>query len=472
MATPYTNAVSMTHLSFSGLTTYEKGLIDGWKWGAGGYGNGVTLTFSFGHAGSSYASSDYNGFEHEWLSPYVLNSVEQAAVRQVLAEVELGADISFVKTADSESTVGELRFTGTANADYAHAYLPYDNNVRSGDVWFAHGGWNPTGAAVTPGSYEYMTIIHEVGHALGLKHSFDTGESGVALPPEYDHYQWSLMSYSAHEGAGLNVWADFYPTTMMYLDLVALEKMYGPAENANLGGTEYVYRQGGRYWETISDSGGIDTIVYDATTQGCVIDLSNGEFSQMGRPIHFSDGTTTRETICIGPSTVIENATGGGGGDRLIGNGVRNFLIGNGGNDQLTGNAGADDLNGGGGRDRLLGGSGSDTLWWSAGDLYDGGTHNDSLRLAAGNLDLTGLSNSQFISVEKINLSGAGANTLTLKAGDVLSMSASGMLEVLGGSPDTVNLVGAFEFHGRSGGFETWTYGGATLRIESAIDVV
>jgi serralysin len=473
MASPYANSVAITRLDLRGLARELAGLIDGAKWGSGGYGHGVELTYSFPWAeGFAPYHSGYGGFNNEWISSYSLDTSELSAIRRVLSGVELAADISFVESDDSNTVVGELRFAETDDSGYAHAYLPYDNTVRSGDVWFSQRWYNPGGGTVEPGSYEYMTIIHEVGHALGLKHSFEEGESGVRLAPEHDNYLWSVMSYSANEGAGLNVWADFYPTTLMYLDLLALEKMYGPSGNANPGGTEYVYRQGRQYWETISDSGGIDSIVYKATTHGCVIDLSDGEFSRMGRPIHFSDGTTTRDTICIGPSTLIENATGGGGSDKLIGNSARNTLIGHGGNDELIGGAGADNLKGGEGRDRLMGGSGNDTLWWSAGDLVDGGAQTDSLRLSRGSLDLLRVGNSRITGVETIDLGGGGASTLTLKASDVLAMSDSGSLEVLGGAIDTVSLVGAFTFDGRAGGFETWSRGQAIVRIETPIDVV
>jgi hypothetical protein len=380
---------------------------------------------------------------------------------------------------DNAAEVGELRFAETSRSGYAHAYLPEGDTPRSGDVWFSHRYWNwgtteyPGGPPVKPGSYEYMTIIHEVGHALGLKHPFERGESGVRLPPEHDNYLWTVMSYSAYAGAGDDVWASFYPTTLMYLDLVALEKMYGPAIDANSGNTEYVYRQDMRYWETISDSGGIDTIIYEASSDGCLIDLSNEDFSRMGKPVHFSDGTMTRDTICMGPSTIIENATGGGGDDRLIGNRMANRLIGNAGSDQLTGDAGADNLNGGAGKDRLNGGAGNDTMFWTTGDRYDGGAGHDALRLSKGNLYLTRVDQPDIRNVEIINMEGAGDNVLTLTARDVLDLSSTtDTLRVLGEAGDRVNIVGNFDVGAPSGAFTTYTIGSARLLVDTDIDVV
>jgi len=375
MATPYANAVPITRLSFAGLTNLQAALIDGSKWGAG-YGHGAALTYSFPWESGSppYYSSGYGS---EWLSSSALNPGERAAVIRVLAEASRAADITFTRLPDNGNTVGELRFADTARSDYAHAYLPFGASTRSGDVWFSRNYWNPGEGAVGSGSYEYMTIIHELGHALGLKHSFEPGDSGKTLTNEYDHYQWTVMSYTAREGASQDVWARYHPTTFMYLDLVALEKLYGAPRNANRGDTTYVFHDDRTYWKTISDSSGIDTIVYRSSSRGGFIDLSNDDFSRMGMPVRFSDGARILDTIRLGPSTVIENATGGAGNDELVGNSRRNTLTGSGGNDELQGADGNDVLKGGPGMDTLAGSLGNDTLL--------GGTGNDRLSGGGGN---------------------------------------------------------------------------------------
>jgi Ca2+-binding RTX toxin-like protein len=380
MATPYANAVSITRLSLSGLTQLEAALIDGSKWG-GGYGSGITLTYSFPWASGTapYYSFNYSS-DNEWYSSSGLNQAERSAVIRALNSVEEAANIRFSAVEDDTATVGELRFTETDRSGYAHAYLPSGNAVASGDVWFSRSDWNPGGASPKAGSYEYMTILHEIGHALGLKHPFESGRSGTVLASSQDHYQWTIMSYTAYEGAGNRVWADFNPTTLMYLDLVALEKLYGPSSNANRGNTRYVFHDDRTYWETISDSSGVDTIVYSSDSRDGVIDLSNDDFSRMGRAVTFSDGAKTFDTIRFGPSTVIENATGGDGDDILTGNSAKNALKGSDGDDELRGGGKADELKGGAGADTLEGGGGSDTLIGGGGkDSLAGGDGNDLL---------------------------------------------------------------------------------------------
>ncbi|MFC4175334.1 M10 family metallopeptidase C-terminal domain-containing protein [Microvirga sp. GCM10011540] len=64
----------------------------------------------------------------------------------------------------------------------------------------------------------------------------------------------------------------------------------------------------------------------------------------------------------IAKGVVIENAYGGRGDDRLVGNGAANLLAGNGGADRLIGHAGDDILKGRAGNDVLTGGSGADVF--------------------------------------------------------------------------------------------------------------
>jgi serralysin len=480
MATPYANAVAITNLSFSGLTVFQQGLIDGEKWG-GGYGRGVTLSYSFPWAegfAPYYSHADYGAYGNEWLrlpgesASYALNAVERAAVRRVLNGVERAANITFTETIDDLSTVGELRFAETRDSGYAHAYLPHGDNVRSGDVWFAYGYWNPSGEAVRPGTYEYMTIIHEVGHALGLKHSFESGASGVRLPAQQDHYQWTVMAYNARQG-NAEVWAEFHPTTLMYLDLVALQKMYGKPTDANLGNTRYVYRDNRTYWETVSDSGGRDTVVYDSDSRGGLIDLSNRGFSRMGKPVFFSDGARTLDTIRFGPSTIIENAAGGSGDDRLIGNRARNTLTGNDGNDALDGaggpdtlrgGAGADTLEGGAGNDTLIGGAGGDRLVGGAGDdllyleqagdrLFDGGGGRDTVRSWLTSCALgTGL--------ENLELAGRARNGTGNELGNMIE--GNGFANVLRGGAGNDSIIGSGGADSLDGGSGRDTLGGGT----------
>ena len=63
------------------------------------------------------------------------------------------------------------------------------------------------------------------------------------------------------------------------------------------------------------------------------------------------------------PRSLIENAIGGSGLDRITGNAAENKLDGRAGNDTLNGLAGNDTLIGGTGADRMIGGDDDDTYY-------------------------------------------------------------------------------------------------------------
>ncbi len=137
----------------------------------------------------------------------------------------------------------------------------------------------------------------------------------------------------------------------------------------------------------------------------------------------------------------VENLSGSGFNDTLVGNSANNVLSGGGGNDNLVGNAGNDTLNGNAGNDTLEGGPGNDILDGSSGtDLarYAGAT-------AAVNANLTtkkasgGAGNDTFIAVE--NLSGSPFNDTLIGNSAVNVLSGGGGNDTLVGNAgnDTLN---------------------------------
>lgn len=122
--------------------------------------------------------------------------------------------------------------------------------------------------------------------------------------------------------------------------------------------------------------------------------------------------------------------------------------------DVMVAGQGDDTVEGGGGADVLIGGAGNDQL--SIGDTnfarIDGGTGDDTLVLegAGESLDLTLIGSAEIEGVEAFDLSGTGANELTLNAQDVLQLSdETNDLRILGNGDDSVNLEGDFAAAGQ-----------------------
>jgi serralysin len=166
----------------------------------------------------------------------------------------------------------------------------------------------------------------------------------------------------------------------------------------------------------------------------------------------------------------VENLALSGLASRATGNGLTNVITGNDGADTLNGGAGNDTLDGGIGGDKLIGGAGNDILIWGTGDTLDGGANIDTVKVKSGMLDMTALGQTRIINVETVDLRGAG-KTLKLTAQDVLDMSSTDSLKVLGDAGDTVNAAGFSQVSDLQG-FHRYTSGGATLLVEADVAVI
>ena len=423
MATPTSNSVPTTGYSTFIFGDGTDSLLGGTKWG-GARGTGVTVTYSFPDGVASFLSP-YQEFEGGW---YALEDYQMTGAQKALGAWAAAANIRFTQVADNSSTVGEIRFAFSNDVDpdaAAHAYMP-SNDPWAGDIWFNidDGYTQPT-----RGSFFYHTMLHEIGHAIGLNHSFD----GAGVGPQYDNYFYTVMSYTASPwSADGDNYASFYPTTPMYLDILALQAIYGKPAATNAGNTTYSYT-GGYYFETIVDTGGTDTIVYSGN-DSCSIYLTEGSFSELSRVIEFSDAAS-RSTVSIGPGTVIENARGGARNDEIWGNHVKNKLLGNGGSDFIRGGAGNDVIVGGAGRDRLQGDAGNDRFDFNSLAEIGKSKHDViiAFKVRQDDIDLSSIdANSRAGGNNKFSFKSKADSSLNGKAGELCWYKKSGDTFVIG----------------------------------------
>jgi serralysin len=258
------------------------------------------------------------------------------------------------------------------------------------------------------------------------------------VPAEHDGLEFTVMSYRSYVGGpagsyGNETWG--YPTTYMMNDIRALQQMYGANFTTNSGDTVYTWNaatgefsidgvgqgqpggaSGGaaanNVFMTVWDGGGTDTYNFSNYATGVTADLNPGSYSitssaqlaYLGSG-QYAHGNVYNAYLFDGdPRSYIENAVGGSGADRLIGNPIDN---------RLDGGGGADILTGGGGDDRFVFGPGygSDIVT----DFTAGGRLDE--------IDLTGYSSYHQLADVLHSASQVGADTVVaLGAGNSLTL--------------------------------------------------
>jgi serralysin len=218
-----------------------------------------------------------------------------------------------------------------------------------------HATWN----YLATGGDGYVTIIHELGHGMGLAHPHDGGDHSDAtiFPGVRDAFStgkgalnqgiWTTMSYNdGWTSAPATSYAYGYQGSLMAFDIAALQAIYGANNSTATGDDSYQLPavQGvGTGWTCIWDAGGTDTITNAGSSLACTINLNAAPLTGTNAGGFVSRVTGITGGFTLANHVTIENATGGSG------------------NDTHTGNAGANVLDGGAGADKMLGGAGDDT---------------------------------------------------------------------------------------------------------------
>jgi serralysin len=308
---------------------------------------------------ADYASYDPPQTEPDTFAPFTFR--QQESVRAAFAALSSFTDLTFAEvTADPGSAT--LRYAMSTLPDTAYAFYP-DTASIGGDAWFNAVDYNRP----TPGNYAFVSIIHETGHALGLKH----GHEFPALSPDQDSLEYSVMTYRSYPGAALDGYRNEtfgYPQTYMMYDIAALQRLYGADFTTNADASVYSWSPttgqmsingvgqaapgANRVFMTIWDGGGNDTYDLSNYTTSITVDLRPGEWTTTSQ-VQLADlglGHMARGNVANAllfndnPASLIENAVGGSAGDTLIANQAANHLTGNGGADTFRWMAASDSL--------------------------------------------------------------------------------------------------------------------------------
>lgn len=195
---------------------------DNTKWGSDADGVLTTITYSFARSQADFASDYFDQVSLSAPSQFAYQGALPTAVRAIFEQLEAIANLRFVEVDESVldargfAEVGTIRFGGftQTDADELGAALrpsradfssPQFKGAAAGDIFLST---QFATSDFSQGTIAYGTLVHEIGHALGL-----------------GDFPW----HSTPESPGPTVMAESGATGMgfQFADVLALQYLYG-----------------------------------------------------------------------------------------------------------------------------------------------------------------------------------------------------------------------------------------------------
>lgn len=314
------------------------------KWGIGSSNNstagtsGGTVTYTFASSFTATEIATWKECFALWSAVCNIQFTEAASGGQV--QLVRGTD-GGAHTSDTATRAGTTRM-GRVTA----STISIDTSV---------GGFDLSGSFTSYSGYGLGTVVHEMGHMLGLGHAGDY--SGNVDPATqqlgaFDSRLWSIMSYiqpsdssAAYFGSypvtGTNWGGAQTSTTWMPLDIAAAQRIYGAATGGPLSGGQVfgfncnVAASISSFFDftinaapviTLYDSGTGNTLDLSGYSTAETIDLRAGDFSSFA-------GLVNNMGIAFG--TRIDAAIGGTGSNVFYTNGDGDTITGHGGDNSV-----------------------------------------------------------------------------------------------------------------------------------------
>lgn len=298
---------------------------------------------------ATYQMIRFTGLEAYWMGSFS----DPAAAYYAGSDINLTIDSEYASF-DGDGAWARGFFPNTASRIYAGDIVINANSAAN---------FLPSYA---PGSKGFFLLLHELGHALGLKHPHDDGAANRPTFTELGLEQWDLdlltiMSYNETNFDLLR----YKPATPMILDILALQHLYGVNTTENMDNTEWSLVETTHY-ETILDLGGDNTLTLTDASAGWTVKSPEDSIGSSTTPI----GWAYVESDSDLPETFFWI---GGNFNRINGSSQADFLTSGEGNTVINGGSGNDVMRGSlgddmfdpnpflrAGEDKMEGGGGDD----------------------------------------------------------------------------------------------------------------
>ncbi|MEI6708991.1 MAG: Ig-like domain-containing protein [Methylococcales bacterium] len=248
----------------------------------------------------------------------------------------------------SSATIGNINYT----TPWLNPTSTSPKVIEAAQVWLSSNQNSNADSGMINGGFGFNTMIHEIGHALGLSHP-GVYSMWSQTPPTYaddavftqDNRQYTVMSYFGGYDITANAWVQdgtytnyLYPQTPMVYDIAAIQSqlLYDADTTTRTGDTIYGYNCNfavtdieKSIFDFLTNTTPIFTI-WDAGGSNDALDCSgwNGNQTINLTPGSYSSVRGLNYNVGIAFGTTIENTIGGIGNDTLIGNSANNILNG------------------------------------------------------------------------------------------------------------------------------------------------